>query len=458
MSSLTFLGAARTVTGSKYLVEHNGKRVLLDCGLFQGLKELRLRNWDAFPVPPASLDAVVLTHAHLDHVGYLPRLVAQGYHGRVFCTAGTMDLCRIVLPDAGRIQEEDARQANTHHYTRHHPALPLYTEVDANRAITQLQPMGYHREIEVATGISVEFVPAGHLLGSAFVVMRLAGGKTILFGGDLGRYSRPVLPDPEPPVKADIVLAESTYGDRDHAPDDDGEALAAVIRDTAARAGKLIVPAFAIGRVEELLYWVRRLEAQHRIPALPVFVDSPMATEALRYYTARVAELDPDMRPERKHVSTFATARFQTIASPQQSKELTASRRSAIVISSSGMATGGRVLHHLAAALPDSRNTVLFVGFQAAGTRGRQLVDGASEVKIHGRFVPVRARVARIDSMSAHADRGEILRWLQLCPAPPDRLCLVHGEPGPMDALKADIVQKLGWVVHTPDHLEQLTI
>ena len=458
MSSLTFLGAARTVTGSKYLVEHAGKRVLLDCGLFQGLKELRLRNWDAFPVPPASLDAVVLTHAHLDHVGYLPRLVAQGYQGRVFCTAGTMDLCRVVLPDAGRIQEEDARQANTHHYTRHQPALPLYTEIDANRAITHLQPMGYQREIEVATGITVEFLAAGHLLGSAFVVMRLGGGKTILFGGDLGRYSRPVLPDPEPPVEADVVLVESTYGDRDHAPEDDGETLAAVIRDTVGRAGKLIVPAFAIGRVEELLYWVRRLEAQRRIPALPVFVDSPMAAEALRYYTARVSELDPDMRPERKHVSTFATARFQTIASPQQSKELTASRRSAVVISSSGMATGGRVLHHLAAALPDPRNTVLFVGFQAAGTRGRQLVDGAPEVKIHGRFVPVRARIAKIDSMSAHADRGEILRWLQLCPAPPERLCLVHGEPAPMDALKADVVQKLGWAVHTPGHLEQMTI
>ena len=465
MSSLTFLGAARTVTGSKYLLEHGGKRVLFDCGLFQGLKELRLRNWDDFPVPPASLDAVVLTHAHLDHVGYLPRLVTHGYKGRVFCTAGTKDLCRLVLPDSGRIQEEDARQANKHGYTRHHPALPLYAEVDANRALTQLQPMGYHREIEIVPGVNVKFLPAGHLLGSAFVMTRLHGGKTILFGGDLGRYSRPVLPDPAPPVQADIVLVESTYGDRDHVADDDGEGLAAVIRDTATRGGKLIVPSFAIGRVEELLYWVKRLEQERRIPVMPVFVDSPMATDALRYYTNRLSELDPDLSPEppataagRKEVSTFATARFQTVASPQQSKELTASRRSAIVISSSGMATGGRVLHHMAAALPDPKNTVLFVGYQAAGTRGRKLVDGASEVKIHGRVIPVHARVARIDSMSAHADRGEIIRWLGLLPAPPERLCLVHGEPAPMDALKADVVQRLGWPVYTPAHTEQMAI
>jgi metallo-beta-lactamase family protein len=458
MSSLTFLGAARTVTGSKYLLEHGGKRVLFDCGLFQGQKELRQRNWDEFPVPASSIDAVVLTHAHLDHVGYLPRLVAQGYKGRVFCTAGTMDLCRVVLPDAGRIQEEDARQANKHGYSKHHPALPLYGEVDAHRALTLLQPMGYHREIEIATGITVEFLPAGHLLGSAFVVARLNGRKTILFGGDLGRYSRPVLPDPAPPVAADLVLVESTYGDRDHDADDDGEALARVIRDTAQLGGKLIVPAFAIGRVEELLFWVRRLEKAHRIPVMPVFVDSPMAMEALRYYTARVSELDPDMRPERKDVSTFATARFQTVASPQQSKELTASRRSAIVISSSGMATGGRVLHHMAAALPNPKNTVLFVGYQAAGTRGRTLVDGARDVKIHGQLIPVHARVAKIDSMSAHADRGEILRWLGLMPAAPAQLCLVHGEPAPMDALKATIVQRLGWTAHTPAHMEQVAI
>ncbi len=458
MAKLTFLGAARTVTGSKYLLEHNGRQVLFDCGLFQGLKELRLRNWDEFPVVPSSLDAVVLTHAHLDHVGYLPRLTAQGYKGRVFCTPGTKDLCQLVLPDAGRIQEEDARQANKHGYSKHDPALPLFGESDALRALTCLQPLGFERPIEVTPGITVEFHSAGHLLGSAFVIVRLDGGPTILFGGDLGRYNRPILPDPSNAIAADVVLVESTYGDRDHQPDDSGAQLADVIKSTTARSGKLVIPAFAIGRVEEVLYWLRRLEAEHRIPVLPVYVDSPMATEALRYYSARVAELDPDLRPTSGQVYAFATTRFQTIASTQQSKELTASRRPAIVISSSGMATGGRVLHHLAAALPDQRNTVLFVGYQAAGTRGQQLVDGAREVRIHGRAVPANATIAKIDSMSAHADRGEILRWLATLGSAPRRLCLVHGEPTPMDALKALIQNRLSWTPHTPAHGETIEL
>jgi metallo-beta-lactamase family protein len=458
VTQLTFLGAARTVTGSKYLLDHEGSRVLVDCGLFQGLKDLRLRNWAEFAVPPESINAVVLTHAHLDHVGYLPRLTSQGYKGRVFCTAGTKDLCQLVLPDAGRIQEEDARQANRHGYTRHQPALPLYTESDAFSALTRLQPIGYEREIEVAPGISIEFFSAGHLLGSAFVLVRLSGGRSILFGGDLGRYDRPVLPDPMPPVRADVVLVESTYGDRDHPTDGTEAALVDVIRETVRRGGKLIVPSFAIGRVEELLYWLRHLEQERQVPVLPVYVDSPMATEGLKFYSARVAELDPDMRSEHKQVSQFATMRFQAIASTQQSKELTASRRTAIVISSSGMATGGRVLHHLAAALPDDRNTVLFVGYQAEGTRGRKLVDGVKTVRIHGQDVAVNARIVRIDSMSAHADRNEILRWLGAMPAPPSRLFLVHGEPAPMDALNARIKERLGWDGYTPQHGETIDL
>jgi metallo-beta-lactamase family protein len=458
VAKLTFLGAARTVTGSKYLLEHSGQKVLFDCGLFQGLKDLRLRNWDEFPVPPESLNAVVLTHAHLDHVGYLPRLVAQGYRGRVFCTPGTKDLSQLVLPDAGRIQEEDARQANKHGYSKHHPALPLFTEGDALRALTQLQPLGYERPIDVVPGVSIEYHPAGHLLGSAFIIVRLTGGPTILFGGDLGRYNRPILPDPSGAIAADIVLVESTYGDRDHQPDDSGAQLAEVIKKTAGQHGKLVIPSFAIGRVEELLYWVRRLEAEHRIPVLPVYVDSPMATEALKYYSARVAELDPELRPTSGQVYAFATTRFQTVSSPQQSKELTASRRPAIVISSSGMATGGRVLHHLAAALPDQRNTVLFVGFQAEGTRGRSLVDGAKDVRIHGHSIAVNATVTKIDSMSAHADRGEILRWLGTLGSAPRRLCLVHGEPKPMDALKGLIQERLSWTPYTPAHGETIDL
>jgi metallo-beta-lactamase family protein len=458
VATLTFLGAARTVTGSKYLLDVDGKRVLVDCGLFQGLKALRLRNWEEFPVPARSLDAIVLTHAHLDHVGYLPRLVAHGYRGRVFCTGGTQDLCRLVLPDSARIQEEDARQANKHAYSKHHPALPLYTEVDAFRALSQLQPVGYHRAIDVLPGVSVEFVPAGHLLGSAYVIVRLPGPRTILFGGDLGRYNRPVLKDPSDPVAADLVLMESTYGNRDHPPDDGGEALAQIIRDTAARRGKVIIPSFAIGRAGEVLYWIRRLEEEKRIPVLPVFVDSPMATGALEHYTARVSELDEDMKPEEKGVSAFATARFQAIASTQQSKALTASRHPAIVISASGMATGGRVLHHMKAALPDPRNTVLFVGYQAPGTRGRALIEGAHEVKIHGQMVQVGASIARLDSMSAHADRSELLRWLRALPSPPGRLCLVHGELDAMTALQSTIAEQLGWDAHIPDDGETIDV
>jgi metallo-beta-lactamase family protein len=458
MTTLTFLGAAGTVTGSRFLLEHRGARVLFDCGLFQGLKELRLRNWEPFPVPPESLDAIVLTHAHLDHVGYLPRLVAQGYGGRVFCTHGTAELSRLVLPDSARIQQEDASYANRGTFSKHHPALPLYTEADACRALTRFQPSPYGDRVNVASGVEIELVPAGHLLGSAFVIARLSGGPTVLFGGDLGRYGRPVLPDPSAAPAADVVLLESTYGDRDHAPDDRGEALAAVIRDTTTRGGKVIIPSFAIGRVEEVLYWIRCLEHERRIPVLPVYLDSPMAIEALRYYAARAGELDPDVRPAHQAVAAFSTARFHTVASVQQSKELTASRRPAIIVASSGMATGGRVLHHLKTALPNVKNTIVFVGYQAPGTRGRSLVDGAREVKIHGQMVPVGARVSEIDSMSAHADRADMVRWLRTMPARPERLFLVHGEPPAMMALKARLVQEFSLTPHVPAHREEIEL
>jgi metallo-beta-lactamase family protein len=460
MPLLTFLGAAQTVTGSKYLVEVGDKRILVDCGLFQGLRELRRRNWDPLPIEPASIHAVVLTHAHLDHTGYLPRLAAEGFKGRIFCTPGTADLCRIVLPDAGRIQEEDARQANKHGYTRYEKAMPLFTEWDAYKAIALLQPVGFNRPVPAADGVEVEFVNAGHLLGSSFVRMTFTAdsGGNVLFGGDLGRYARPVLPDPTPVEAADYLLLESTYGDRLHEPDDHSEQLAEVIRDTAGRGGKLIIPAFAIGRVEEVLYWIKRLEEEGRIPVMPVFLDSPMATEALKYYSARFAELDTDLRPERRDVSAFATQRFQEVHSTQQSKELMRSKTPSIIISSSGMATGGRVLHHLKEGLPDSRFSVLFVGYQAQGTRGRSLLDGAKEVKIHGQLVPVNARIAKIDSMSAHADRDEILKWLSGFKRPPRETFLVHGEPEPMAALKGAIEQRLGWNLATPAYRESVEL
>jgi metallo-beta-lactamase family protein len=480
--TITFFGAARTVTGSKYLLDTGKSRILIDAGLFQGLKELRERNWQDLPFPASSLDSIVLTHAHLDHCGYLPRLVMQGFRGRVFCTAGTRDLCRIVLPDSGRIQEEDAANANRHGFSKHTPALPLYGETDAFRAVSLLQPVGYERVMPVADGIEVDFLSAGHLLGSAYARVRLEG-LTVLFGGDLGRYDRPVLPDPVTIATADYLLVESTYGDRVHERDDDGEGLASVIRATAERGGKLIIPAFAIGRVEELLYWIGRLEGQNRIPVLPVFLDSPMAMEALARYSERLHELDPELQPENRddvaphdksahepdprrreqaaqerRVCAFCTERLRVVASSQESKEVTQSRMPAIVISSSGMATGGRVLHHLKAALPDPRNTVLLVGFQAEGTRGRHLLDGVKAVKIHGQMIPVHAHVDRIESMSAHADSSEVLRWLGGFERPPKRTFLVHGEPASMDALAGSIRQKLGWNVHTPQLGEVVTL
>jgi metallo-beta-lactamase family protein len=474
---LTFLGAAQTVTGSKHLLDTGSAKVLVDGGLFQGLKELRDRNWRKLPIAPSSIDAVVLTHAHLDHCGYLPRLVADGFRGRIFCTAGTMDLCRIVLPDSGRIQEEDAANANRHAYSKHNPALPLYTEADAFRAISQLQPVGYDRPMPVASGVDADFINAGHLLGSAYARIRV-NGKTILFGGDLGRFERPVLPDPTMVEEADYLLVESTYGNRVHEQDDNGAKLAGVITATAERGGKVVIPAFAVGRVEELLYWIRRLEEERRIPVLPVFVDSPMATEALARYSERVTELDEELHPEERdqkaphgpaargeskerrregarherQVSVFCTERFRTISSSEESKQLTASKMPAIVISSSGMATGGRVLHHLKAALPDPRNTVLFVGFQAEGTRGRLLADGARGIKIHGQMIPVHAHIERLDSMSAHADSQEILRWLGGFKRPPQMTFLVHGELAAMQALQNSIKSRLGWQTATPAH------
>jgi metallo-beta-lactamase family protein len=480
--SLTFLGAARTVTGSKYLVESNGTRIMVDSGLFQGLKELRLRNWQDLPVPASSVEAVVLTHAHLDHCGYLPRLVAQGFRGRVFCTQGTQDLCKIVLPDAGRLQEEDAEFANRHNFSKHKPALPLYTEIDAQRAVSQLQPVGYDRRMPVATGIEVDFINAGHLLGSSYVRMRI-DGRTILFGGDLGRFGRPVLPDPTMVKEADYLLVESTYGNRVHEQDDNGTRLAEIVNETAKQGGKLIIPAFAIGRVEELVYWLKRLEQEKRIPVLPVFVDSPMAGAALARYTERVHELDPDMQPEQRddraphdaaaprpadvrrrtamqerEMCVFCTQRFRVIATVDESKQLTASKAPAIVISASGMAEGGRVLHHLKAALPSARNTVLFAGYQGVGTRGRRLVDGEKSVKIHGDWVPVAARIEQIDSMSAHADANEIMHWLGGFTAAPKETFIVHGEPVAQDALAARIKAELGWPHRAPEHAQTVTL
>lgn len=460
MPSITFLGAARTVTGSKHLFQAGKDPVLVDCGLFQGLKPLRQLNWEPLPFAPSDVRSVILTHAHIDHSGYLPRLVAKGFRGRILCTPATRDLCQLVLPDAGRLQEEDARQANKHGYTKHSPAVPLFTEADAFRALSQLLVVGFNRPFPVADGVEVEFIPAGHLLGSAFARVRVNGtsGLEVLFGGDLGRYGRPVLQDPSTVESADALVLESTYGDREHEPDDQGLALAEIVNSTVRRGGRVIIPAFAIGRVEELLYLLKKLEDTQQIPVLPVYVDSPMAVEALAFYQSNSHELDPALQQKRRAVAAFCTQRFRAVESPAKSKALVASPDPAIVVSASGMATGGRVLHHLEAALPDRRHTIVFVGFQSPGTRGRALVDGAPEVKIHGKAVRVAARIAKIESMSAHADQREILQWLGGFKRPPQTTYLVHGELRPMTALKGVIEGRLGWKVHMPEMGEQVRL
>ncbi|HEX5215424.1 MAG TPA: MBL fold metallo-hydrolase [Vicinamibacterales bacterium] len=466
---LTFMGAARTVTGSKHLLDTGAHKVLVDCGLFQGLKDLRQRNWEALPVRATEITSLVLTHAHLDHCGYIPRLVAQGFKGRVFCTPATAELTRVVLMDAAHLQEEDAERANRKGYTRHQPALPLFTEKDAARALELLQPVGYERPMPVAPGVTAEFLDAGHLLGSSYArVFVEQSNKTILFGGDLGRYGRPVLPDPTPVTAADYLLVESTYGNRIHEQDDDGARIAQIIRETADRGGKVVIPAFALGRVEELLYWIDRLEERRQIPVLPVYVDSPMAATVLAEYRKRMNELDPEIAamatPGSGHVAAerklcaFCTSKLTVVSTIAESRAVQESNTPSIVISASGMATGGRVLHHLTRALPNPRNTVLFAGYQAAGTRGRQLKDGAKFTKIHGVEVQVAARIEGIDSMSAHADATEIMRWLGHFKTPPKTTFLVHGEVEPMDALRARIEKELGWRVRTPGHLERVEI
>ncbi len=375
-----------------------------------------------------------------------------------------------MLADAAKLQEEDAERANRKGYTRHRPALPLFTEQDADRAIGLLQPVGYNRPMPVAPGVQAEFINAGHLLGSSYVRVTIEEtGQTILFGGDLGRFGRPVLPDPTMIEKADVLLVESTYGDRLHEADDGGARLGRLITTTAGRGGKVVIPSFALGRVEELLYWIHALEDRGAIPVLPVYVDSPMAAKVLEQYRQHMDELDPDLQQmaafnghgavtNHREMCAFCTRRLKVIASIGESRAVQESTEPSIVISASGMATGGRVLHHLERALPDPRNTVLFAGYQAAGTRGRALNEGAKTTRIHGHDVPVRATIDGVDSMSAHADANEIMRWLGGFTRPPKLTCLVHGEPGPMDVLKARIERELHWTCKTPMPAERFDI
>ncbi len=463
MANIQFLGATRTVTGSKHLIEVDGYRVLVDCGLFQGLKELRLRNWEPFPLNPASINAVILTHAHIDHTGYLPRLVREGFDGPVYCTPATVDLARILLPDSAHLQEEEAAYANKVGSSRHHPALPLYDTNDANEALKLLHSVNYNKEIRLTKKVSFEFVTAGHILGSSLVNFELecdgSRHKRMTMTGDIGRYDEPIINDPAKVDEADYIVLESTYGDREHPNFDVKAVLAEIITETAKRGGQILIPAFAVGRAQQLIYLIRELEDENRIPVLPVFVDSPMAISATKLYTRHTEDHDLEMQQlldERR--DPLATRQFFFTRTVQESKKVSAQEGSSIVISASGMATGGRILHHLIKRLPDERNTVIFPGFQAAGTRGRRLVDGEKEIKIFGETVPVHAQIERLENLSAHADFREILRWLSGFNRAPEKVFLVHGEPEAAESMRAKIVEKFGWPVEIPEYLQRFEL
>ncbi len=459
--TLTFLGAAGTVTGSKFLLELDGgatpTRVLVDAGLFQGLRELRRRNWEPFPVPPSSLDAVVLTHAHLDHCGYLPALARDGFTGPVWATDGTADLAELVLRDSAKLQEEDAAYAAGKGFSKHVPPKPLYDGADVERLLPLFSRVPFGASTEVAGGVHAVLQPAGHILGSSSVQLRLAG-RSVLFSGDLGRPSHPLLAAPPPPPASDVVVVESTYGNRGHDPN--GEAvLADAVRRTVQRGGTVLIPAFAVDRTEVVLMALRRLMTSGQIPHVPVFVDSPMALSGLAIYQEALRHHSVELRSDLGDPATvFDPGDLRRARTPAESMELNAPRTPCIVVSASGMATGGRVVHHLKHLLPDHRSTVLLVGYQAVGTRGRDLAEGATELKMHGRYVPVRAEVVAVPGFSVHADAAELLAWLRSMPGVPEVAYVVHGEPEASWALAGRIRDELGWMSVTPRDGERVRL
>lgn len=450
--TLSFLGGAGTVTGSKFLLQCDQHNLLVDCGLFQGFKALRLKNWAPFPVEPRAVDAIVLTHAHLDHSGYLPVMVKRGFKGRVFCTRSTGELCAVLLPDAGHLQEKDADYANRHRFSKHKPALPLYTEEDAWAALERLAPVPFDDEHALPGDAKLRFRRMGHILGAASVQIDW-GGTTVVFSGDIGRYGDATMVDPVPVERADYLLVESTYGNRKHDKRDPAEALAEVISGTIARSGTVVIPAFAVGRVQSILFHLHVLKSRGQLANVPIYLDSPMAVDASEIYCRSTGD---HRLPELECRRACGVAEY--VRSVEDSKALTANPLPKVVVSASGMATGGRVLHHLKQYAPDPKNTILFAGFQAGGTRGAAMVAGADSVKIHGEYVPVRAQVKNLEMLSAHADADEILRWLRGFKAAPRMTFLVHGEPTASDVLRHRIEEELGWPCRVPDLGEKVEL
>lgn len=444
--TISFLGAAETVTGSRYLVESDRSRVLVDCGLFQGYKKLRERNWAPPGFTAASLDAVVLTHAHLDHSGYLPCLLKAGFAGPVYCTPGTRDLLGILLPDAGHLQEEEAKFAARAGFSKHATPLPLFTREDAKRCLDLVQVVPYDEEFKVTSEVSGRFSRAGHIVGSASVRLQLPGAS-LGFSGDIGRPHDLIMRPPAPLLDCDYLVVESTYGDRRHPTESSLAELASVVKATTARGGSLVVPAFAVGRAQHLLHLLSCLIREGWIPRLPIYLDSPMAIDATGIFRDHPDEHALTADECRQMCSV---AHYTPTAA--DSKVIDASEGPLVVISASGMATGGRVLHHLKRFLPDARSTVLLVGYQSAGTRGRSLADGTDELKIHGQYVPVRAQIRKLDGLSAHADYAEIIEWLQTSHVHPRKVFVTHGEPAAADALRRRLRDQLHWDAVVPDH------
>jgi metallo-beta-lactamase family protein len=463
MAKITFLGAAGTVTGSKYMIEAGGKRLLVDCGLFQGSKELQQRNWNPLTVDPATIDWVLLTHAHIDHTGYLPRLVAAGYRGPVYADAATHELCNLLLPDSAHLQEEDAQFAARKGYSSHKQPLPLYTVAQAQQALARFQEIPREDAFTIGPEFSVRTHDAGHILGSTWLELTITENskKTlVVFSGDIGRYDQPILNDPEAPSRADFLLCESTYGDREHGTASVADELADVINRVAKRGGKVVIPSFAVGRTQTLMYYLRELDDAQRIPKLPVYVDSPMAISVTDIYARHHEDHDLDFtkleqQGDRDPLNLHDAYMTRTM---EDSKAINNVTSPCIIISASGMATGGRVLHHLAKRLPDSRSAVLLVGYQAAATLGRALQDGAQFVRIHGQEVPVRAEIVVLDQLSAHAGRSELLRWLSGFTAPPRQTFLVHGEPSGLEGLRAGIASRYHWPVVVPAYLQSFDL
>jgi len=463
MPKITFLGAAGTVTGSKYLVEASGKRLLVDCGLFEGPKELEQRNWQNLPVDPATIDWLLLTHAHIDHTGYIPRLVRSGFRGPIYANAATIELCQLLLPDSAHLQEEDAQFIAKKGYSQHKPPLPLYTVAESQTALKQFNEVPRADTFTISPQFSVRPHDAGHILGSTWLELTITenGKQTlVVFSGDLGRYNQPILKDPEAPTRADYLLCESTYGNRDHPAGSVADALADVIGRTAKRGGVVVIPAFAVDRTQQIMYYLRELEDQQRIPRLPVYEDSPMAISVTDFYVRHREDHKPEFVKEEESGGRdpLNMQEVHMMRAVEDSKKINDVVSPCIIISASGMATGGRVLHHLAQRLPDSRNAVMLVGYQAAGTRGRALQDGAKVVNLFGQQVAVRAEIATIGQLSAHAGKSELLRWLSEFQAAPKQTFLVHGEPVALSSLRDAVTSQFKWPVTIPAHQQSFDL